>query len=57
MVERSRAVNKSVRIRTNMLKDRRVRLEFKLRLKQKMNITGHREENIEEIWAEFKEGI
>ena len=35
MVERSRVVSKRVRIRTDKLKDRRVRLEFKLRLKQK----------------------
>ena len=57
MVERSRAVSKNVRIRTDRLKDKRVRLEFKLRLQQKMNTTGHREESMEEVWAKFKEGV
>ena len=57
MVERSRAVSKNVRIRTDRLKDKRVRLEFKIRLQQKMNTTGHREESMEEVWTKFKEGV
>ena len=49
-------------IRTDKLKDSGVRLKFEMRLRQKMNIIGqrvasHREQNIEKVWAECKEGI
>ena len=58
---RHRKVEESVRIRTDRLKDRCIRLKFEKRLKQKMSIRGqrvsHREESSEEVWAEFKEGI
>ena len=50
-----------MRIRTDRLKDRCIRLKFEMRLKQKMSIRGqrvsHSEESSEEVWAEFKEGI
>ena len=57
-----RKSEENMRIMTDRLKDRGVRLKFEMRLKQKMSIIGqrvvcHREESIEEVWAEFKEGI
>ena len=44
------------------MKDRGVRLKFEMRLKQRISNIGRievsdREESIEEVWAEFKEGI
>ena len=58
---RHRKVEESVRIRTDRLKDRWIRLKFEMRLKQKLSIRGqrisHSEESSEEVWAEFKEGI
>ena len=49
-------------IRTDKLKDSGVNSKFKLRLRQKMNIIGqraasYREQSIEKVWAECKEGI
>ena len=50
-----------MRIRTDRLKDRCIRLKFEMRLKQKMSIRGQRVSHSvgssEEVWAEFKEGI
>ena len=61
-VERHRRLEEDVRIRTDRMKDRGVRLKFEMRLKQRISNIGqiavsHREESIEEVWAEFKEGI
>lgn len=61
-VDRYRSVEQNVKIRSGRLKDRRVSLKSVGRLKQKMSITrvkelGHKEESVEEIWKEFKEGI
>ena len=39
-VERHRRLEKNMRIRTDRLKDKGVRLKFEMRLKQKMNIIG-----------------
>ena len=56
-MERCIKVEQNVRIRTDRLKDRGVRLKFAMRLKQKMSITEVNEENIEQLWTELKEGI